>query len=134
MQNSSSPSMLSLALWAVATPVLSGFSALVAHLLTRPKQSAEIHKTEAEARDIESSIMMRIYSRLDDYETKRLGLNKTITDLEDKNFSLQYEGRLKDTEIERLKEEVRILNFQVDRAKGSGFLVDREPHSPNPAA
>lgn len=134
MQNPSTPSLQTFILWAIATPILSALSALISHLLTRPKQSAEIHKTEAEAQEIQSSIMMKVYGRLDDYEDKRKQLNNAIADLENRNFDLEYAGRQKDAEIKRLKEEIGILNFQVDRAKASGFLEERAPHSPNPAA
>jgi len=136
MQDSTSPSLTTYlsALAAIASLVGIPVSSILTYLFTRPKQSAEIHKTEAEAQEIQSSIMMRIYRRLDDYEIVRQRLNEAIADLENRNFDLEYASRVKDSRIKQQSEEITILNLQIQRARAQGFLEEREPHSPNPAA
>lgn len=141
MENSPASSTLSLALWAVATPVLSVLSALVSHFLSKPRQSAEMHKTgaetaktEAEARQIDSAILTKAYERLDKYEDIRQHQSEIIATLENRNFELEYTGRVKDAESRRLNGEIELLNLQVQKARAQGFLEDRAPHSPNPAA
>lgn len=119
----------------LATILSNALTAFFTYVFTRPKQSADIHKTEAEAQDIQSSIMMKIYGRLDDYENTRRRLNEAIADLENRNFDLEYAGRQKDAENQRLKSEMDILDRQVQKARARGFLAeDRMPGSPNPAA
>lgn len=137
MQNSTSPTLTTYlsGLAALASLVGIPVSSILTYFLTRPKQSADIHKTEAETRQIESSIMMKIYERLDDYETMRQRDSNRIADLENRNFDLECAGRAKDSEERRLKSEMEILNLQVQKAKAQGFLAgDRTPGSPNPAA
>lgn len=119
----------------LATILSNALTAFFTYVFTRPQQSADIHKTEAEAQDIQSSIMMKIYGRLDDYENTRRRLNEAIADLENRNFDLEYAGRQKDAENQRLKSEMDILDRQVQKARAQGFLAeDRRPGSPNPAA
>jgi hypothetical protein len=137
MQNSTSPTLATYlsGLAALASLVGIPVSSILTYFFTRPKQSAEIHKAEAEIEEIKSSIMMKIYGRLDDYETMRQRDGDTIADLENRNFNLEWAGREKDSEKKRMADEIEILHMQIQKARAQGFLAeDREPHSPNPAA
>lgn len=141
MQNSSTSSTMFLALWGIVTTIASGLSAWFAHHLTKRQQSATVHKTEAEtakteaeARQIDSAILMKAYERLDEYEQIRQRQSEAIATLENRNFDLEFEGRVKDGENRRLQGEIEILNLQVQKAKAAGVLTVRPPHSPNPAA
>lgn len=128
-------STLAYVLLGLATIFSNVLTAVFTYLFSRPKQSADIHKTEVEAQDIQSSIMVKIYTRLDEYENTRRELNETIADLENRNFNLEYAGRQKDTENKRLLSEIEILDRQVQKARARGFLAeDRMPGTPNPAA
>lgn len=141
MDNSSTPSTFTLVLWAVATPVLAALTALLSHLLTKPRQTADLHKTEAEttkteaeARQIDSVIITNAYKRLDELEMIGRSQGLENTTLKQAILSLEYDSRNKDIKIKSLEAANDLLERQVQKARGAGMLIDREPHSPNPAA
>lgn len=138
--SSSLPTILS-GLAAIASLIGIPVSAILTHFLTRRYRSAKTHQTnaetgksEAQSRQIDSAIVMRAYTRLDEYEEITRRQSGEITKLEHRVLDLEYEGRTRDAEIKRLQAEAEILNLQIQRARAAGFLTDREPHSPNPAA
>lgn len=132
---------VALALQAIAITLAGAIGSFVTYLLTRKRQSADIHKTEAEttkteaeARQIDSAIITNAYKRLDELEMMNRGQGLEITVLKQAALGLEFDGRTKDLKIRSLEAANDLLDRQVQKARAAGMLEDREPHSPNPAA
>ncbi len=115
--------------------------ALGGFFFLRRQRSADVHKTnadtrklEAESRQIDSTILLKAYERLDDLESVSRQQAIEITRLNQKVMQYEYEQRTDRAKIKEQTAEIKLLDLQVQRARRAGFLAIDKPGMPNPAA
>lgn len=140
-QPSALPSLAN-ALYPLATFIATVASGLIGLFFGRrqrtaetQKTSAETAKTEAETRQIDSSIVLKAFERLDQFENITREQRLRITELEQREMTLEFQLEGEISKSKRIEAEIRLLNAQVARARAAGFLAeDHVPGTPNPAA
>lgn len=122
MQNAtpfwSSP--LAVALHAIAIAIASAVSALLAHFLTKRRQSADIHKTnaetgktQAETRQIDSEILLRAFERLEELEEMNRNQGSEIIILERGKAETEWRLSLSEQREKIHIEELRLANAEL---------------------
>lgn len=102
--------------------VFSGaIGSLLTYLFTRPKQSADIHKTnaeanktEAETRQIDSGILFQAFKRLDELETITRTQNAAIIALERGKADLEWELGLSEQREKVQAESIRLAHAELE--------------------
>jgi hypothetical protein len=124
-----------LAINAIAIPVASLLSAVAGYLFGRPQQKAKVeltraevefqaaqtHKTDAQARDIDSRIFQRAYERLDELEVMNRAQAQTIIEIESKRSRLEWE-------LELAKQREAVQTLTICQAQEE-LAVLREKHN-----
>ena len=99
------------------------------------KTDAETAKTQAEARQIDSSIILKTFDRLEQFENITRQQRLQLTELEQQLMTVEFELEGERAKTKRLVGELQLLNLQIQRARAAGFLAgDHLPGTPNPAA
>jgi uncharacterized protein YjiS (DUF1127 family) len=86
----------------------------------RKKPTAEIHESEARTELARAQATQTVAQTLQTISVQLKEARESIQALE--------------TKLDRRLEEIALLELQVQRARAAGFLAERLPHSPNPAA
>lgn len=131
MQNTGAPSLNTILLAISAIASLFGIpsTAVLTHFLTRRMYSAGIHKTnaetgktEAETRQIDSTILFKAYERLDDLEQINHDQGLRITALERERQEVDWKLSLSEQREKIHIEELRLANAEL--------RILREPQKP----
>lgn len=86
----------------------------------RKKPAAEVHESEARTELARAQATQTVAQTLQTISSQLKEARESIQTLE--------------TKLDRRLEEIALLELQVQRARAQGFLTERSPHSPNPAA